>query len=63
MHNSYSERAMTASIVNYCLTRHSVCVSVDSVTRTTLTPEQVTVELCFGLVMSVVCIVRVVSVF
>jgi len=37
MHNSYTGWATTALIINYRLPRHSVCVSL---TRTTLTPEQ-----------------------
>ena len=48
MHNSYyTGRAMTALIINYHVTRHSVCVRL---TRTMLTPEQLILELCFGLV-------------
>jgi len=37
MHNSYSGWATTASIINYHLLCHSVCVSL---MRTMLTPEQ-----------------------
>jgi len=47
MHNSYTGRATTASIIYYCLPRRSVCVSL---THIVLTPEQLTVKLCFGLV-------------
>jgi len=47
MHNSYTGPAMTPLIINYHLPRLSVCVSL---MRTTLTPEQLTIKLCFGLV-------------
>jgi len=45
-HNSYTGRARTTSIINYCLLCRSVCASL---TRTVLTPKQLTIELCFGL--------------
>jgi len=47
MHNSYTGRVTTASIINHRLPRCSVCISL---MRTTLTPEQLTSKLCFGLV-------------
>ena len=49
IHNSYTGRATTASITNYRLSHHSVCVIL---TRTMLTPEQLIVELCFSLVIA-----------
>jgi len=42
MHSSYTGRATTASVINYCLPYHSLCFSL---TCTMLTPEQLTVEL------------------
>jgi len=41
MQNSYTGRVTIASIINYRLLCHSVCISL---TRTTLTPEQLTVK-------------------
>jgi len=47
MHNSCTGRATTAWIINYRLPRCSVCISLMC---TKLTPKQLTIELCFGLV-------------